>query len=44
MGYTRSENAVDPSTVPPESAQDRVFAAAFPSSVLEGLPCLDGTA
>jgi hypothetical protein len=44
MGYTRSENAVDPSTVPPESAQHRVFAAAFPSSVLEGLPCLDEAA
>lgn len=41
MSYTRSENAEDPSTVPSANAEDRLFAAAFPSSVLENLPCLE---
>jgi len=40
MNYTRAENAVDPSTVPPGSADERLFAAAFPGQVLEGLPCV----
>jgi hypothetical protein len=43
MRYTRGENAVDPSSVPADAADDRVFAAAFPSAELDTLPCLEPT-
>lgn len=41
MSYTRADNAVDPSTVPAEVADDKLFAAAFPGSVLADLPCVE---
>lgn len=41
MSYTRAENAVDPATVPADASDDRLFAAAFPSAVLESLPCVE---
>jgi predicted AlkP superfamily pyrophosphatase or phosphodiesterase len=40
MGYTRADNAADPSTVPAGEGGTRLFAAAFPGEVLEGLPCV----
>lgn len=40
MGYTRAENAANPARVPPGNGGERLFAAAFPGSVLEGLPCV----
>jgi hypothetical protein len=40
LGYTRSENAQDPSKVPEDRRDDPLFAAAFPGSMLQGdLPC-----
>jgi hypothetical protein len=41
MAYTRADNAVDPSSVPADEANDRVFAASFPSAELDTLPCLE---
>ena len=41
MSYTRADNVVDPSTVPADVAQEKLFAAAFPGAVLESLPCLE---
>ena len=40
MGYTRAENTRNPSSLPPGAGGERLFAAAFPSSVLPGLPCV----
>jgi hypothetical protein len=41
LGYTKVDSAPDPSKVPEDHRGDRVFSAAFPSSLLEGgLPCL----
>ncbi|MGH2685228.1 MAG: alkaline phosphatase family protein, partial [Actinomycetota bacterium] len=39
MGYTRRENTADLSGAR-GNPKERLFAAAFPSSVLEGLPCV----
>lgn len=41
MRYTRIENTVDQSTVPADVAQEKLFAAAFPGSVLADLPCIE---
>ncbi|MGH2710640.1 MAG: alkaline phosphatase family protein [Actinomycetota bacterium] len=41
MNYTRAQNAANPSRVPPGAGGERLFAAAFPSSILPGLPCID---
>jgi Type I phosphodiesterase / nucleotide pyrophosphatase len=41
MEYTPADNAPDPSAVPGELRNDRLFAAAFPGQVLDGLPCLE---
>jgi Type I phosphodiesterase / nucleotide pyrophosphatase len=41
MAYTRADNADDPSSVPTAEADDRVFAASFPSAELDTLPCLE---
>ncbi len=41
MAYTRADNAVDPSSVPADAADDRLFAASFPSAELDTLPCLE---
>ena len=40
MSYTRAQNTRNPSTLPPGKGGERLFAAAFPSSVLSGLPCI----
>jgi hypothetical protein len=40
MTYSRAENSRDPSKLEPGTADEPVFAAAFPSSVMEDLPCL----
>ena len=40
MDYTRAENAVNQSTVPAGTGDDLLFAASFPGSALEGLPCV----
>jgi Type I phosphodiesterase / nucleotide pyrophosphatase len=40
MRYTVEDNAADPSAVAPDLRNDRLFAAAFPGTVLDGLPCL----
>ncbi len=39
MGYTRGENAWDPSRIG-GNPNERLLAAAFPSSVLAGLACV----
>jgi hypothetical protein len=42
--YTKGENVADPAVLASGEAEDRLFAAAFPSTVLEGtLPCLAGS-
>jgi hypothetical protein len=41
MEYTPADNAPDPSAVPEELRNDRLFAAAFPGQVLDALPCLE---
>jgi hypothetical protein len=41
MRYTKGQNARDPTSIPEEARDDRVFAAAFPSRLIDrGLPCL----
>jgi Type I phosphodiesterase / nucleotide pyrophosphatase len=40
MRYTVEDNAADPSTVDRTLLNERLFAAAFPGEVLDGLPCL----
>jgi Type I phosphodiesterase / nucleotide pyrophosphatase len=41
MDYTALDNAADPAALSPELQSERLFAAAFPGEVLDGLPCLD---
>jgi hypothetical protein len=41
MGLTKTDTAPDGVAVPPEDADDPVMSAAFPSSLLEALPCLE---
>lgn len=41
--YTTSQNVSDPSALPADEQDDRLFEAAFPGAVLENLPCLDPT-
>jgi hypothetical protein len=38
--YTRAQAAKDPSSVPAGKRGERVFAAAFPTSILDTLPCV----
>jgi hypothetical protein len=40
LGYTKEQGAPDPSTVPANELDERVFAAAFPIDILSGLACL----
>jgi hypothetical protein len=40
LGYTKEQGAPDPSTVPADELDERVFAAAFPIDILSGLACL----
>ena len=40
LDYTKEQGAANPSTVPETERDDRVFAAAFPSSILPSLRCL----
>jgi predicted AlkP superfamily pyrophosphatase or phosphodiesterase len=40
LRYTAGQNVRDPDSLPPEERSERLFAAAFPSRVLESLPCL----
>jgi len=40
MNYTRGQNTPNPSSLPPGKGGERLFAAAFPGSVLENLPCV----
>jgi len=40
LDYTKEQGAPDPSTVPADELDDRVFAAAFPIDILPGLACL----
>ena len=40
LDYTKAQGASDPSTVPPDERDDRVFSAAFPIDVLPSLSCL----
>jgi Type I phosphodiesterase / nucleotide pyrophosphatase len=40
LDYTKEQGAPDPSTVPADQLDDRVFAAAFPIEVLPNLDCL----
>jgi predicted AlkP superfamily pyrophosphatase or phosphodiesterase len=40
MTYTQAENAANPSRVLPGRAGEKLFAAAFPSSILPGLSCI----
>jgi hypothetical protein len=42
LDYTRGQGASDPLTVPEDERDDRVFSAAFPIDLLQGLPCLSG--
>lgn len=37
--YTKGQNKPDPLKLPASERDDRVFAAAFPSSIMESLPC-----
>jgi hypothetical protein len=41
LEYTKEQGAPDPSTVPQDERDERVFAAAFPIDVLPNLRCLD---
>jgi predicted AlkP superfamily pyrophosphatase or phosphodiesterase len=44
LGYTKADSAADPSRVPEDRRDDRLFSAAFPASLLDGgLPCLEGS-
>ncbi|MBI4260683.1 MAG: alkaline phosphatase family protein [Actinobacteria bacterium] len=38
--YTRGRGAKRPEDVPPEAVDEKVFSAAFPTTMLEDLPCL----
>ena len=40
MVYTAADNAADPSAVPEDLRDEGLFRAAFPGTVLDGLPCL----
>lgn len=40
MEYTAADNAADPSAVPVELRDERLFRAVFPGAVLDGLPCV----
>ncbi len=40
MNYTRAENTPDSSSLPPGRGGERLFAAAFPGPILEGLSCM----
>ena len=40
MNYTRAQNTVNPSRLPAGAGGEELLAAAFPSSVLPGLPCI----
>lgn len=40
LGYTKEQGSPDPASVPVAERDDRVFAAAFPTSILDGLRCL----
>jgi hypothetical protein len=40
LDYTKEQGAANPSTVPAAERNDRVFSAAFPSSILTNLRCL----
>jgi hypothetical protein len=40
LDYTKEQGAANPASVPEAERDDRVFAAAFPSSILPTLPCL----
>lgn len=40
MAYTRADNAAEDAAVLPDNPDETVFAAAFPSVVMEDLPCL----
>ncbi|HEV3475581.1 MAG TPA: alkaline phosphatase family protein [Actinomycetota bacterium] len=40
MDYTWGENALDPSVIPEGQEDEKLFAAAFPADVVEGLPCV----
>ena len=41
MNYTWAENALDPSMIPPGREDEKLFEAAFPGAVVEGLPCVE---
>jgi hypothetical protein len=41
MEYTAADNAADPSAVPETLRDERLFRAAFPGTVLDGLPCVE---
>lgn len=43
MAYTKGENAADDAELSESEASDRLFRAAFPSEVLEDLPCAPGS-
>jgi hypothetical protein len=40
LRYTAGQNVGDPGSLRPEERSDRLFSAAFPSRVLDDLPCL----
>lgn len=40
MNYTRAANTPNPSSLPAGKGGERLFAAAFPGSILEGLSCV----
>jgi hypothetical protein len=45
VAYTKGQNVADPSVLPEDERDDRVFAAAFPGAALTSAPCLpDGDA
>jgi len=44
MTYSRADNAGDPGKLEPGTADEPVFGAAFPSAVMEDLPCLKESA
>ena len=44
MSYRPSDNTGDADSVPAEELDDPVFAAAFPSAVMEDLPCIEESA
>jgi hypothetical protein len=41
MDYTWEENALDTSVIPAGHEDEKLFAAAFPADVVEGLPCVE---